>query len=42
MPGDCIEVSVKTWEVTAPDEDCEAAIRVFESWEPSSKMLELL
>ncbi|KAF8601910.1 hypothetical protein BDV93DRAFT_558082 [Ceratobasidium sp. AG-I] len=41
-PGDCIEVSVMTRAVLGPNRFCEAVIRVFETWKPSSEMLKFL
>lgn len=42
VPGDCIEVSTKAKRLNAPNRDCEAAIRVYKTWEPSPEMLKLV
>lgn len=42
MPGDCVEISVKTRVMTSPKEDCEAVIRLYKTWQPSLEMLEFL
>ncbi|KAF8601911.1 hypothetical protein BDV93DRAFT_524464, partial [Ceratobasidium sp. AG-I] len=42
MPGDRIQVSVMGYCQLSPDRDCEAELRVFKLWKPSSAMLRLL
>ncbi|KAF8601909.1 hypothetical protein BDV93DRAFT_558081 [Ceratobasidium sp. AG-I] len=42
IPGDRIEVSVLTRIILRPNDNCEAVIRVFTTWEPSVEMLKLL
>ncbi|KAF8601900.1 hypothetical protein BDV93DRAFT_607854 [Ceratobasidium sp. AG-I] len=39
-PGDFIEISVMTKALLSPKDYCEAVIRVYKKWEPSSEMLQ--
>ncbi|KAF8600671.1 hypothetical protein BDV93DRAFT_525254 [Ceratobasidium sp. AG-I] len=39
QPGDSLELAVKCHHITLPDNRCDAVIRVFERWEPSSMMM---
>ncbi|KAF8596648.1 hypothetical protein BDV93DRAFT_548266 [Ceratobasidium sp. AG-I] len=41
QPGDSLEVAVNSHRVTFPDNRCDAVIRIFERWEPSSAMMRL-
>ncbi|KAF8596655.1 hypothetical protein BDV93DRAFT_563130 [Ceratobasidium sp. AG-I] len=38
-PGDSLEVAVKYYRATLPDNECDTIIRIFERWEPSPAML---
>ncbi|KAF8601904.1 hypothetical protein BDV93DRAFT_584687 [Ceratobasidium sp. AG-I] len=42
LPGDYLEVMVMTRPVDAPNNYCNAVIRVFETWKPSLEMLKFM